>query len=109
MFSEHGQTNKCRMPSSGRKSRASCNNQYNVRRMVSSGMLRLVAVVITDVSEDRSASVIRVTSIGELRTTLAVNHNRRTLVLVTASVVPSSPIPVTLMEAINSSKTSVLT
>jgi hypothetical protein len=50
--------------------------------MVSSGMLRHVALVRTDVSEDLSAS-IRVTRIGELGTTLAVN-----------SVVPRSPIRV---------------
>jgi hypothetical protein len=48
-------------------------------RMVSSGMLRRVAVVRTDVSEKLSSSFIRVTRIGELRTTLAVTSNRRTL------------------------------
>jgi hypothetical protein len=75
---------------------------------MSSGMLRSVAFVRTDVSEELSASFIRVTRIGELRTTLAVTSNRRTLV--TASVVPSSPILVTLMkEALGSSETSVLT
>jgi hypothetical protein len=36
--------------------------------MSSSGMLRLVDPVRTDVSEERSASIIRVTGIGELRT-----------------------------------------
>jgi hypothetical protein len=41
------------------------------RRMVSSGMLRRAALVRTDVSEERSASFIRVTRIGELGTTLA--------------------------------------
>jgi hypothetical protein len=46
--------------------------------MVPSGMLRRVALVRTDVSEERSASFIRVT-IGELGTTLAVTRNRRTL------------------------------
>jgi hypothetical protein len=83
--------------------------------MVSSGMLRRVALVRTDVSEELSAS-IRVTRIGELGTTLAVTSNRSTLqrntvrrLLVTASVVPSSPIHVTLMEALSSSETSVLT
>jgi hypothetical protein len=39
--------------------------------MLSSGMLRLVALVRTDVSEELSTSFIRVTRIGELGTTLA--------------------------------------
>jgi hypothetical protein len=39
---------------------------------MSSWMLRRVALVGTDVSEERSASFIRVTRIGELGTTLAV-------------------------------------
>jgi hypothetical protein len=61
--------------------------------MVSSGMLRCVARVRTDDSEELSASLRSV---------------RR--LLVTASVVPSSPILVTLMmEAQSSSETSVLT
>jgi hypothetical protein len=38
--------------------------------MVSSGMLRPVALVKTDVSEELSASPIRVTRIGELGTAL---------------------------------------
>jgi hypothetical protein len=46
---------------------------------VSSGMLRRVALVGTDVSEELSASIIRVTRLGELRITLAVTSNRRTL------------------------------
>jgi hypothetical protein len=81
---------------------------------VSSGMLRRMPLVRTDVSEELSASNIRVTKIGELGT-VAVTSNRRTLrsvrrLLVTASVVPSSPIFVTLMkEALISSETSVLT
>jgi hypothetical protein len=41
-------------------------------------MLRRVALVKTDVSEERSASLIKVTRIGELGTTLAVTSNRRT-------------------------------
>jgi hypothetical protein len=43
--------------------------------MMSSGMLRRVA----DVSEEISASFIRVTRIGKLGTTLVVTSNRRTL------------------------------
>jgi hypothetical protein len=79
-------------------------------------MLRRVAIVRTDVLEELSASIVRVTTIGELGTTLAVTTNRRTPFLrnvrrlvVTARVVPSSPILVTLMmEAPSSSETSVL-
>jgi hypothetical protein len=47
--------------------------------MVSSWMLRRVALVRTDVSEKLSASFIRVARISELGTTLAVTSNRRTL------------------------------
>jgi hypothetical protein len=62
-------------------------------------MLRRVALVSTDVTEELSASFIRVTRFDELGT-----------MLVTASIVPSSPILVTLMkEALSSSETSVLT
>jgi hypothetical protein len=58
------------------------------KRMASSGMLRRVALVRTDVSDELSASFIRVTRI----------------------VVPSSQILVTLMkEALSSSQTSALT
>jgi hypothetical protein len=46
---------------------------------MSSGMLRRVALVKTDVSEDRSASIIRVTRIGELETTLTVTNSRSML------------------------------
>jgi hypothetical protein len=46
--------------------------------MVSSVMLRRVAHVRTDVSEELSASFIWATRIGELGTTLAVTSNRRT-------------------------------
>jgi hypothetical protein len=48
-------------------------------RMTSSRMLRHVILVRTDVSEERFASIIRVTRIDELGTTLAVASNRRTL------------------------------
>jgi hypothetical protein len=76
-----------------------------------------MALIGTDVSEELSTSFIRVTRVGELGTTLAVTSNWRTLVflrimrrlLVTASVVPSSPILVILMrEALSSSETSAL-
>jgi hypothetical protein len=43
--------------------------------MTSSGMLRRVALVRTDVSEELNASIIRVT-IGELGTTLAVTSKQ---------------------------------
>jgi hypothetical protein len=46
---------------------------------MSSGILRRVALVRTDVSEEPSASFIRVTRIGELETMLAATSNRRTL------------------------------
>jgi hypothetical protein len=55
--------------------------------MVSSAMLPRVALVKTDVSEELSASIIRMRKIGELGTTLAVSSNRRTLRRNTASVV----------------------
>jgi hypothetical protein len=47
--------------------------------MASSGMLRRVVLLRTDVSEELSASFISVTRIGELGITLAVTSNRRTL------------------------------
>jgi hypothetical protein len=59
------------------------------------GMLHRVALVRTDASEERCASIIRVTRIGELGT---------------LANFPSSPILVTLlMEALLSYETSVLT
>jgi hypothetical protein len=48
-------------------------------RMVSSGMIRHVALVGTDVSEELSVFFIKVTRIGELGTTLALTSKRRTL------------------------------
>jgi hypothetical protein len=44
-----------------------------------SGMLRHVVLVRTDVSEESSASIIKVTRIGELGTTLAVTSKRSLL------------------------------
>jgi hypothetical protein len=62
-------------------------------------MSRHVVLVRTDFSEELSASIIRLTRIGELGT-----------MLLTARLVPSSPILVTLMkEALSSSETSVIT
>jgi hypothetical protein len=75
-------------------------------------MLRRVALVRNDISDELSASFIKLTRIGELGTTPAVTSNRRKYLrlLVTAGVVPSSPILVTLMmEALGSSEASVLT
>jgi hypothetical protein len=67
-----------------------------------------VALVRADISEEFSSSIIGVTRISELGTTLFLPSERR--LLDTASVVPSSPILVTLMkEALRSSETSVLT
>jgi hypothetical protein len=65
-------------------------------RITYSGRLHHVALIGTDVSEERSAWIIKVTRFGEL--------------VVTAIFVPSSPILVTLMvEARRSTETSVLT
>jgi hypothetical protein len=83
-------------------------------------MLHRGALVRTDVSEELSASIIRVTRIGELGTTYAVSSNRRTLLrnaflrsvrrLLVPAYVPSSPIIVTLMmEVLSFSERSVLT
>jgi hypothetical protein len=82
---------------------------------LSSGILRRVALVRTDVSEELSASIIRVTRISELGTLFAVSSNRRNAccvrrLLLTANVVPRSSILITrMMEALSSSETSVLT
>jgi hypothetical protein len=48
-------------------------------RMMSSVVLRRVALLRTDVSEELSSTFIRVTIIGELGTKLAVTSNQRTL------------------------------
>jgi hypothetical protein len=67
-------------------------------------MLRHVILVRIDVSEERSASITRVTRIDEL-----FLRSVRQL-LIAASIVPTSPILVTLMmEALHSSEKSVLT
>jgi hypothetical protein len=67
-------------------------------------MLRPVALVRTDVSEELRASIIRATRIGELGTLVFLRRVRRLLV---TTNVPSSPILVTLMmEALSYSETS---
>jgi hypothetical protein len=72
-------------------------------------MLRRVALVRSDVSEEPSSSIIRVIKIGELGTLLVVTSNRHTLVA-SYGYDPSSPILVTfMMEPLSSSGTSVLT
>jgi hypothetical protein len=56
--------------------------------MVSSGLLRRVALVITDVSEEPGASFIRVTKIGQLGTTklqLATDVRCEEMVLIRAT------------------------
>jgi hypothetical protein len=83
-----------------------------------------VALVRTDASEERSATIIGVTNIGELGTMLAVTIYRRTLgrnskhlvflrslrqLLVMAKVVPSSPIVTLMMQKLRYYETSVLT
>jgi hypothetical protein len=79
--------------------------------MSSSGMLCHVTRVRTDVLEEHITFFTRVTRISELGTMLALTGNHSVLrLVVTAKVVPSSPIPATLMtEVICSSDTSVLT
>jgi hypothetical protein len=81
-------------------------------------MLRCVALVRTDVSEELSASFIRITRIAEPGTKLAITSNQRTHLVIYLSVrrllvtanVRSSPILVTLMmEALSCSETSVHT
>jgi hypothetical protein len=52
--------------------------QDKIRRIASSVMLHRADLELTDVSEELSACIIRVTRIGDLGT-LAVTSNRRTL------------------------------
>jgi hypothetical protein len=84
-----------------------------------SRMLRRAALVRTDISEERSSSIIKVTRMGELRATLSITSNRSThfvflhivrRLLVTANVAPSSPVFVILKtEVLISSEKSVPT
>jgi hypothetical protein len=67
-----------------------------------------MAHVRIDVSEERIATIIRVTRFGGLGTRTVTMQ--RDLLLVIAIIVPSSPVLVNLMmEVIHSSETSVLT
>jgi hypothetical protein len=68
--------------------------------MLSSDMLRRAASVRTDVSKERSASIIRATRIGAVGTTYAVTSNYNLLLVLMSSLI---------MEALCSSETSVLT
>jgi hypothetical protein len=77
--------------------------------MASSAILRRVALVRTDISEELSSSFIMVTRIGGLETTLAVTSNRSTLQRNNTTNVPNSPSVNLMMEAILSSETPILT
>jgi hypothetical protein len=57
-----------------------CPEERKEGRMASSAMLRRVALVRTDVSEELSASIIRGTRIDDLGKTLAVIGNPNTLI-----------------------------
>jgi hypothetical protein len=52
------------------------------RGLPSSGMLRLMAPVRTYVSEERIASIIGVTRVGDLGAMLAVTNNRNMLLVI---------------------------
>jgi hypothetical protein len=77
-------------------------------------MLHCVALITTNVSEERTASINRMTRISDLGT-LAVTGNRRKFFaacfgfLVAANVRRSSILVTLMMEGIRSSETSVLT
>jgi hypothetical protein len=66
--------------------------------------VRRVALVRTDVSEERMGCIIKVTKIGELGTTLPVTNKRSTL----RSFLSTPTLVTLMMEATFSSKTSVL-
>jgi hypothetical protein len=67
--------------------------------MASSGMLRRVALVRTDVSEELSASIIRVTRISELGTTLTLSSNRHML----QKILTSQQMPFFIVTAVKTS------
>jgi hypothetical protein len=70
------------------------------------GMLHRLALATTDISEERSASIIKVTGISKLGTQIVLLRIVR-LLLVTANVILSTTILVNLMmEALSSSESS---
>jgi hypothetical protein len=66
-------------------------------------MLRRVALIRAEVSEEHVASIIRAIKIDELRTASAINSNRSK-----ANVLISPILDTLMMEALGSSETSVL-
>jgi hypothetical protein len=88
--------------------------------MLSSGSCATWFLLRSEISKTSNTSIIGVTRIGELETTLELNSNRNTLrrnaicsvhlLLVAATIVPNSPIIVTLMiKTTISTEMSVLT
>jgi hypothetical protein len=82
------------------------NNAFKIFKSsgLTCGMFCSVANLRADVSKERIASIIRLTRMGKLVTTLAVNYQSKHAAKkemlrlpVTANVVPSSPILVTLI------------
>jgi hypothetical protein len=68
-------------------------------------MSRRAALVKTDVSEERSTSIIRVTRICELGTTLAITSNKCTLrrLLVMANIPSSLTVVILMVKVLGSS------
>jgi hypothetical protein len=103
------------------KQRSSLQNYLHLSRRPSSSISRCVALVRTEVSQERIACIIRVERISELGTMLTVTSILNTLhiasgssqcssLLVTAYLISGSLILSTfMMEAISSTETSVLT
>jgi hypothetical protein len=71
-------------------------------------MLRRVALVRTDVSEELSASFISVTRISELGTTLAVTSNQTVLTRATWHNIPEDTIIFTLVVVVQFIMSSIL-
>jgi hypothetical protein len=70
-------------------------------------MLRHVALVRTDISEEHSATIIRVTRISELGTTTNERCKEILCMLVTANVPCSLILVILMMEVLHSSEASV--